>query len=325
VIANAFKGTTPFASLELGVGVGASAARPPFGPVTAFTRMVYTGSGAPLTPENSPYKAFDRLFASVTTGNPAAAAAAARRRMNRQSVLDALTDDYGALVQRVGGEDKQRVDAHLQALRDIEQALASPGAEPSGGACARPDLGATMDVNATANFPAVLKLQMDLLTRAFACELTRVATLQWSHSVSELVLSWLGLSDQHHELSHHGDSDGAAKTKLTTINTWFAQQFAYLVGKLKAEKDPTGASLLDGTALLWCNELAKGNIHGGDNALYVLAGRAGGAIPTGRFLRYDGAVPHNNLLLALVRAMGIEAQSFGRPDWCTGPLDGLLS
>lgn len=325
VVANAFKGATPLPSLELGVGVGAPAARPPFSPVTAFTRMVYTGSNAPLTPENSPYAAFDRLFAPMTARSPAAAQAAARRRADRMSVLDALSDDYRDLVARVGGEDKQRLDAHLQALRDLEQALASPGIDPTGPVCAPPSVGATLDVNATTNFPTILKLQMDLMTRAFACDLTRVATLQWSHSVSELVLSWLGLTDQHHELSHHGDSDAAAKTKLTTINTWFAQQFAYLVDKLGQEKDATGASLLDSVALLWCNELAKGNIHAGDNALYVVAGRAGGAIRTGRFLKFDGRVPHNNLLLSLVRAMGVDAQTFGNPQWCTGPLTGLLT
>ena len=82
--------------------------------------------------------------------------------------------------------------------------------------------------------------------------------------------------------------------------------------------------MFDGTLLLWCNELAKGNVHTRTDAPYVLAGRAGGAIDTGRFLRFDGDVPHNNLLLSLIQAMGLDDRSFGNPDWCTGPLIGLL-
>jgi hypothetical protein len=83
-------------------------------------------------------------------------------------------------------------------------------------------------------------------------------------------------------------------------------------------------TLLDNTVVLWCNELAKGNVHGRVNAPYVLAGRAGGALRSGRFLNFDGDVPHNNLLLSLTHAMGLDDTSFGNPDWCTGPLTGLL-
>jgi len=76
--------------------------------------------------------------------------------------------------------------------------------------------------------------------------------------------------------------------------------------------------------VLWCNELAKGNVHSRQDAPYVLAGGAGGGLRTGRFLRYDGDVAHNDLLLALINAMGIPDTSFGKTDWCQGPLPGLL-
>ena len=67
-------------------------------------------------------------------------------------------------------------------------------------------------------------------------------------------------------------------TKLTKINTWYAQQFATLIARLKAMPDGAGGTLFDNTLVLWCNELAKGNTHGRMDAPYVLAGGAGGAL-----------------------------------------------
>jgi hypothetical protein len=83
--------------------------------------------------------------------------------------------------------------------------------------------------------------------------------------------------------------------------------------------------VFDGTLILWINELAKGNTHGRQNASYVLAGSAGGALTTGRVLNYEGqSIPHNNLLVSILNAMGVPDTRFGKADWCTGPLTGLL-
>jgi hypothetical protein len=82
--------------------------------------------------------------------------------------------------------------------------------------------------------------------------------------------------------------------------------------------------MLDNSLLLWCNELGKGNTHSRDNAPYVLAGRAGGGLQTGRFLQFEEDQPHNDLLVSILNLMGIEQESFGNADWCNGPLPGLV-
>ena len=121
------------------------------------------------------------------------------------------------------------------------------------------------------------------------------------------------------------DTERDAVASLTKINTWYAQQFAALIARLKATPDAAGGTLFDGTLLLWCNELAKGNTHSRSGAPYVLAGSAGGALQTGRYLSYDGqGLPHNNLLVSILNAMGLPDTKFGKPEWCTGPLTGLL-
>jgi hypothetical protein len=56
---------------------------------------------------------------------------------------------------------------------------------------------------------------------------------------------------------------------------------------------------------------------------FLLAGRAGGKLRTGRFLRFASTVPHNNLLVSIMNAMDVPATTFGNPAYCTGPLAGL--
>src|SRR6185295_8077891 len=168
------------------------------------------------------------------------------------------------------------------------------------------------------------ELQMDLLVLALGCGLTRVASLQWSRSVSQVRFTWLGIDDGHHDLSHRGDTDPDAIDKLRQINSWYAARFASLIDRMKKVDHGDGTTLLDSTLVLWCNELGKGNTHSRQNAPYVLAGRAGGALRTGRYLRYDGDVPHNNLLVALLNAMDVPDTRFGKPEWCTGRLPNLI-
>jgi hypothetical protein len=56
----------------------------------------------------------------------------------------------------------------------------------------------------------------------------------------------------------------------------------------------------------------------------VLAGGAGGALETGRYLRYDGDPPHNDFLVSVLNVLGLPDQSFGYTDWCNGPLSGIV-
>jgi len=81
--------------------------------------------------------------------------------------------------------------------------------------------------------------------------------------------------------------------------------------------------MLDNTVVLWGNELGKGNSHSHTKVPFVLAGGAGGYWPTGRLLRYDGD-PHDNLLVSICNAMGVETETFGNPAYCDGPLRGLV-
>ena len=307
MLADAIGGKTKLGSLELGVQVEYA---------HVSNRISYRGPAMPVPPDDDPWSVFGRLTSDLTTD----ARWAEIRRARRHRVLDAVTEDYRALSSRVGSEDRIKLDAHLGALEDIEKRLDTVG-PVTGGTCQVPELGDRLPIYENDNYPVIGRLQLDLLAMALACDLTRVASVLWSSVQAGKVFTWLGQDEAHHDLSHSNPSNPAAQQKLVDIGRWHAGELAYLLGKLAALPEGDG-TVLDNTIILWCTDIAQGQSHARRQMPYVIAGGGGGALKTGRFLRYEGAW-HNDLLVALAQAMGVGIETFGNPAYCTGALPGL--
>lgn len=298
---------TKFGSLEFGVQVQYA---------NVSSRFSYLGPGQPVPPEDNPRAAFERIFSDLAA-NPDDLA---RLRARRHRVLDAVTDDYQSLVRRLGGNDRLKLEHHLDAVNEIEKRLDAPGL--LGGACALPALGEPLEIYDNDNYPALGQLQLDLLAMALACDLTRVASIQWANTQQGgKVFTWLGQNEGHHSLSHSNPQDPAKRAQLIAIGKWYAQQLAYLLSRLDAVEEGTG-TLLDNTVILWCTDIAVGQSHARRDMPYVLAGGCGGALQTGRYLKYNGDY-HNNMLVSLCNAMDVGITTFGNPAYCTGKLTGL--
>lgn len=303
-IASELATPTKFSSLELGVITS------PWGGGIQ-TRMSYSAPGTFVTPDDDPAHVFDRMFGDLAGGDEAAA----RLRARRQRVVDLLVDDANALRSRLGAAQRFKLDAHLDALAKVEQGLQAAS-------CAAPEPPLAMDPLANDNFPAVGAAQLDLLVMALACDMTRVASIQWSHTVSPVVFTWLGLGEQHHSLSHIDDSNAAGVQQFVQCERWFAEQFRDLLVRLDALPDPTGAgTMLDNTLVVWAKELGDSRLHECKSVPFVLAG-APSCFPPGRYLDFGGA-PHNQLLVSICRAMGLDNETFGDPSLGQGPLSGL--
>ena len=129
-------------------------------------------------------------------------------------------------------------------------------------------------------------MQIDLMVNSFAADFARVATLQYTNSVGDARMRWLGVTEGHHELSHNPDSDKKSQEKLIRINKWYCEQMAYLVKRLAETPEPGGGgSLLDNTLVIWTNELGKGNSHTLNDIPFVLAGN-GLDFKMGRSVKY---------------------------------------
>ncbi len=302
VVAQRIGSSTRFRSLELGVHAGGS---------SPTSRMIYAGKGKPVQPEGDPARAFDRLFAAQSA-QPGADSAQALRLAKRRSVLDLVANQLGSLQTRVTREDALKIDAHLTAVRELEQRAVDRPA-----VCEPP-----MRASAQA-IPDVLDRHIDMLAAALACDQTRVASIQLKFGDNDNeVYSWLGLKRGHHDVSHEGDQNAQARDDLTKIYTWYADRFAYLLDKLDAVAEGDG-SLLDNTLVVWGSEIGKGNTHAFERVPFVTAGSAGGRLTTGRYLQWDDE-PHNRLLVSICRTLGLaDIDQFGTTDTGSGGLSGF--
>ena len=312
VVADAISEDTAYRSLEFGVRANLDLVR------QITSRMCYRAPFEVLPPENDPRAAFDLLFRNLDD-DPAELA---RLKARRQSVLDGVKADLDRLRAQLGAADRQKIEAHLQSVEEVEQSIDGSGGALTG--CAQPDEPADVDHQANDLYPEIGKAQMDLLVMALACDLTRVASLQWSTAQGGVRFGWLGHSAHHHNLSHEADNDAGARAQLIEINRWYAEQFAYLLDRLAAQPEGAG-TLLDNTIVLWVNELGNGDSHQKTDIPFVLAGNFGGVLDTGRFVQCGGAA-HNDLYIALLHAFGQrDVTTFGNPAVATGPLSGVLA
>ncbi|WP_437961214.1 DUF1552 domain-containing protein [Sorangium sp. So ce119] len=313
-LASTLKPSTLFRTLELGVQVRDAEVR---------GRICYGGPDQPIPPREDPYDTFEQLFAAATPGQ-SSADAMDRLRAQRRTVFDILGEEIADVRPRIGAEDRIKLDAHMQSIRDIEERLAGSNGGVAAAGCTGPALGERINLSDDANMPAIGKLQMDMAAAALACDLTRIVTIQWSYAESEHLYPWLDLQGNHHAISHQWDTEG--KAQYSKIHTWFAEQLAYLLGKLDsyAEGDRT---LLDNTVVLWVTEISESTQHALTNMPFLLAGSAGGVLRTGRFVDYlangGKARQHNDLLLTIANAMGTNDTTFGDPAFCSGTLPSL--
>ena len=283
---------TRFGSLEFGVLVSDHA--------DTWTRMVYAGANKPVAPIDDPYQMFARLYGET------------KDRETLAGILDDLKDDLKKVGDKLSSEDRHKLDEHATFVREMEQELRAASEAKAGHQVPELEPGVKEQND---EMPRISKMQIDLLVNSFMNDFARVGSLQYTNSVGQAKMRWLGVEEGHHDLSHEPDSNAQAQEKLTKINRWFCEQLAYLGTRLSETPEPGGpGSLLDHTLIVWTNELGQGNSHTLDHIPFVLLGN-GLDFQMGRSLKFPG-VPHNRLLLSIANGFGYEIKQFGNPDFC---------
>ncbi len=280
--------------------------------------------------EPSPQKNFDRIFtgfsppASTGAPDPNAAGDLMKLRARKKSILDAAMEQYKKVAGIVGPGDKQRLEKHLGSIRQVEMQLANStgGAGAATAGCSKPAAAPTPQMGDD-EYAFIGKANLELCALAFACDITRVAGLQWiSHGQ---IFSWLGANEKHHPLAHKCGAAGP-DAQLTKIVTWHAEQAAAFLTRLKSFQEGAG-TVLDNTIFLWTNEQSNGS-HKFDRGPFLLASgkfplAMGGTLQTGRFLDYKNGPSHAGILQAITMAVAnVKMPVYA--EWDKGPLPGLL-
>lgn len=268
--------------------------------------LSWSREGVSQPAETDPAAVFDRLFLDETAGEKERMEALLRKR---QSILDLVRSDLKRLEGRVGRADREKLDQYATAVREVEQRLEraedwakKPRPKTEG---KRP---AALRDGGESDRLAHLKTMSDLMVLAFQTDSTRIATYSMCDSNAEIVGS--GLKDSHHGLSHHGGDEGKKK-KLTQLDRAHVAQLAYFLGRLKATPDGAGGTLLDDSMILYGSGLGDASRHTHKDLPILLAGHARGAFKQGAHRRYPSNVtPLSNLFVAMLRQMGVAADSF---------------
>jgi hypothetical protein len=295
----------------------------------------YAGARAPAGTINI-NGAFNDLFANfMGTTSPAVRE---RRKKTKESVIDAVLENFRSVNSRVSLNDKRKLDQHMSTLRDLETRLAL---EAQGAVCelgTRPAL-----VNGMPN----TDLTAYIYALAFSCGLTHVGNFAFTapDSLTSFPVKFKG--GDYHQWIHQGPDYGLDPVKKRedwrVSMKWFSEQFLKVVQKFESTPDVNGTSLLDNSLVVWGNVFGMGSFHDYFEIPFVLAGKAGGSVRTNRFLDYRNARINNpsiagpsyartryvnettnNLCLSLAQSMGLPLTSFGTAAYSSGGLPGLV-
>lgn len=290
----------------------------------------------------SPQQAFDSIFYNFQDpgADPAQVAAQDFAWRQRKSVVDLVKRRAERLVQKLGGADQQRIERHLDEIRDLEKRIGAIPPTP-GGACELPP--APTDPPLGGNQPDGSYNQnvgysgeeerarafMDLIHMAFTCNLTRVGAILVTMAQSHLNFFQLtGQATDLHEIGHHGVPGGT--TAVATAQAWHMKHFAYLVDKFRSTPEDTG-TLLDNSAIVWLWEGGHGYDSGADkqnsshstqNMTCAIAGGAGGLRRGEHVVAPSGTRHPANVLITAMRAAGYTGNTLGE---VTGDIPGLYA
>ncbi|MDQ3035722.1 MAG: DUF1552 domain-containing protein [Myxococcota bacterium] len=274
-----------------------------------------SGPGVRLPPMEQPLAAFARV-AGAATGDPELEALASRQT---GSVVDRVASRYASLSSRLSSSERRLVDAHLSELRDLHVRVSSPAMVRACTIPEAPDVPAgSAVIRDETLMPEVTRAHIDVLATALTCDVTRVGTLMLGTGGSLVRYSWLGIDDVAHDVAHgfrNADRSDIvdADAEWAQVQTWHAEQIAYLAARLDAVPEGDGTTALDNTIIYWVSELGLGasSTHSRRDLPAVLIGGGGGYLRTGRVLDMGGR-PHADLLLTLGHAMGFgDIETFG--------------
>lgn len=267
-------------------------------------------------------EAWNRLFGMMM--DPSASVTAAKNK--HTAVTNFLHARFDSLKPQLSTYDRQVLDSHLTSLFAYEEQVRrrlDSTCEPPVRANVPTD---DTSVRTGADTESLCPFYMDLISSAFACDLTKVASVTFGYpgggDAGGLRMPWLGFTDPLHSVSHHGD-DPTKLSKYAQMHTWIATQIAGLMDRLAKINDANGVPLLDQTVIYWFNRHGDGNAHTNYALPNVLLGGAGGHFQMGRYLQLPATSP-TKVLIAIANAMGVDVASFGEEEFTeTAALAGL--
>ncbi|MCR9118034.1 MAG: DUF1552 domain-containing protein [bacterium] len=272
-----------------------------------YSHCSYRSPTQPVPAEIDPRNVLSRLFGKRGTAERVSKATPLDRQM-----LDRVLGGARDLRRTLGKTDQQKLDEYLDSVRAVERRIAAIEHRQQEAALEKAGVRSTQR-NASDSPPIEVKIpegdkrseymqvMCDLTILAFQTDTTRVSTYIGS-TPNGVSYPELGFTDRHHSQTHHNNRQEMVR-KVAAITEFNIAQFAYMVKKMHALKEGDG-TLLDNCIMMWGSGLEDGNKHQRKNLPFIIAGKGGGSIKTGRFLP-DTQGNQGDLLTTLLSCAGV--------------------
>lgn len=277
----------------------------------------YNGTG--FNPnEVDPGALYDRLFAGIVPDEPDPVDSSTRVAA-RSRALDSVLEDFGDLNAGLGHADQARLEQHMDGLRDLQRRIEEFEVGGAGG-CAPPERPTfSEEANDDTRIGEKNAIMSELVAQAFACDLTRVASIM-HHTWYSPAFREIDIGTQQHGLTHDEPGD---QPLVHATATFVMSNLATFIRSLKAIPEGAG-TVLDNSVVYAVTDVAEGQTHSKDDMPIVLAGGAGGRLRQGLHVRATDTSSFR-VMVSLFHALELDIPSFGAGDWAqTEPLAELL-
>lgn len=278
-----------------------------------YSHCSFRSANQPVPAETNPRSVLNRLFKKAEPGNANgnAKAGQAADALDR-SMLDLVLGGAKDLRRKLPQGDQHKLDEYLDNVRSLERRIAAIEYRQKEAALEAAGVSASKR-NAADSPPIEVKIpegdkrseymqvMCDLTVLAFQTDTTRVSTYIGS-TPNGVSYPELGFSDVHHSTTHH-NNEAEKMGKVAQITAFNISQFAYMIKKMHSLREGDG-TLLDNCIMMWGSGLENGNIHARENLPFIIAGKGGGSINTGRFLT-DTKGNQGDLLTTILGCAGI--------------------
>lgn len=302
-------------------------------------RLSFDDSARVRASVDNPYKLYQKLTGlaspagggttpAPTTGTGGSPNSMAEELVvKRKSVNDLVRAELTSLMQnpKLSAADKQRLQQHFDAIRDVENNMMDMGGQMATVGCTLDGINTSVydalsswKYNPT-NAPSggienIVELHMALVALAFACDFNRTGTLQWGDGTDATVYDvpsnkTLG-SWKFHHVSHRLQSDGQIGSNSTAEAAHAEIDALRMKTLANSLKHFAARGLQDKSVVLWTNHVAEGN-HSMRNVPFILWGSGGGKLKQGQYVDAGGAGNSQLLNNIITAATGNASPNFG--------------
>jgi len=301
-------------------------------------RLSIDNNGTTRAAADNPYKLYQSLVTIAdpagsgsstggSTPEPSTPSVTDELLLRRKSAVDQVHAELNALIQnpKLSAEDKQRLEQHFNALREVEITMTNPNNPVALFGCSLDGID-TQGLEAIQQYryqrtnvavggmEHIVELHMQLVALAFACDYNRTATIQWGDGTDATIYEvasnqQLGNWGFHH-ISHRVQSDGALGQNSTAEAAHAEIDVLRMQTLARGLNHFRDRGLANNAAVLWTNHVAEGN-HTMRNVPQIIWGNAGGYFKQGEYVDADGATNGQLLNMFITAATGNSSPNFG--------------